>query len=301
MEDKIIFLKPYFDYKIWGGDKIKNIFNYIQEDKIGEALIISALKDKESLIVNKNYLNKKLSDFYLENPDFFGNYKGTYPLLTKIIDANEDLSVQVHPNDDYAWEKFKKLGKTECWYILDCPKRAELIYGSKEKNIKKIEKNIKNNDWSFLKKAPVNIGDVVYVPSGTIHAITKGILVYEIQQSSDLTFRLYDYNRKEQDGNPRELHIIDSLNSIKVDDSLKVIKSFDGLIINSSKFKLYKKTINQEEEFYFPRAKWLEVTVISGKGKIENNIIQKGSTFLVAHDHNFSIIGNLIVLIGFIE
>ncbi len=301
MKKEIIFLSPYFDYKIWGGDRLKE-FGYIGNDKIGEALMISALEGKESIVRSGFFEGELLSGVFKNNKDLFGNFKGSYPILTKIIDANDDLSVQVHPDNDYANKKFKKLGKTECWYILDCPKDAKIIYGSKEKDIEKIKQYILDGSWDkFLKYEKVQKGDVIYVPSGTIHAITKGILTYEIQQSSDLTFRLFDYNRLETDGKPRELHIKDSLKSIKINDDLKVVPSQDGIIIDSEIFKLRKETITKEKNIYIPNAYWLECVVIEGHGEINGEEIQKGDAFIITHKNEGIIKGNLEILIGYKE
>ncbi|MGL6125172.1 MAG: type I phosphomannose isomerase catalytic subunit [Metamycoplasmataceae bacterium] len=302
MREKIIFLTPYFDYKLWGGNRLRD-FGYKGNDKIGEALMISALDGKESTISSGIFKNQKLSEVFEKNKNLFGNFKGKYPLLTKIIDANDDLSVQVHPDNDYAMEKFGKLGKTECWYILDCPPKAKLVYGSKESNIDKIADYIKTNSWDkFLKYEEVRKGDVIFVPAGTIHAITKGILTYEIQQSSDLTFRLFDYNRLEADGNPRDLHIEDSLNTIKIDKNLKVIHSNDGIIIDSEVFKLQRVTIKDEEKIISnPDAFWLECVVIQGQGIIEGKEIKKGDAFIITHMSDVKVSGNLQILIGFIK
>ncbi len=301
MKEKILFLKPYFDYKIWGGKKLQN-FGYVGEEKIGEALMISALKNKESIVISGLWKGSLLSNVFESDKSLFGYFKGAYPLLTKIIDANDDLSVQVHPNNEYAIKNFNKLGKTECWYILDCPKDAKIVYGSKENDIKKIEQYIELGHWDkFLKYEQVKKGDVIYVPSGTIHAITKGILTYEIQQSSDLTFRLFDYNRIENDGNPRELHIQDSLNCIEVNNDLKIFQSHDGLIIDSSIFKLRQETILGEKDIYNPNAYWLECLVIEGQGTVENQKIKQGDAFIITHNNKVRIIGNLKILISYIE
>jgi mannose-6-phosphate isomerase len=113
MKKEIIFLSPYFDYKIWGGNRLKK-FGYIGNEKIGEALMISALENKESVATSGIFKDHLLSEIFQNNKELFGNFQGSYPLLTKIIDANDDLSVQVHPNNEYAIKHFNKLGKTEC-------------------------------------------------------------------------------------------------------------------------------------------------------------------------------------------
>lgn len=301
MREKIIFLTPYFDYKIWGGNKLKN-FGYTGNDKIGEALMISALEGKESTVSSGLFKGMKLNEVFQNNKDLFGEFEGQYPLLTKIIDANDNLSVQVHPDNDYAIKNFNKLGKTECWYILDCLPGTKIVYGSIERDISKIEKYIKNGMWEkFLKYEEVKIGDVVFVPAGTIHAITKGILTYEIQQSSDLTFRLFDYNRLEENGQLRDLHIQDSLNTIKVDNNLKILSSKDGFIIDSEVFKLKRETIKGEVWIYNPDAMWLECVVIQGCGIIEKQEIKKGNSFIITHKSKVKIEGDLQILIGYIE
>lgn len=301
MKDKIIFLTPYFDYKIWGGNRLTD-FGYVGNDKIGEALMISALDGKESIASSGAFQGQKLSDIFKNNKKLFGYFEGPYPLLTKIIDANDDLSVQVHPDNDYAIKNFNKLGKTECWYILDCPPKTKIVYGTKEEDIKKIEEFINQGLWDkFLKYEEVKKGDVVYVPAGTIHAITKGILTYEIQQSSDLTFRLFDYNRLEKDGKPRELHIRDSLNTIKVNNNLKIMPSVDGIIVDSPIFKLRKETIEGKKLIHNSKAYWLECVVIDGQGKIDEKEIMKGDSFIITHNSEVNINGNLQILIGYIE
>ncbi|MGL5643317.1 MAG: type I phosphomannose isomerase catalytic subunit [Metamycoplasmataceae bacterium] len=301
MKEKIIFLTPYFDYKLWGGNKLKN-FGYKGNEKIGEGLMISALEGKESIVSSGSFKGQKLSEVFKKNRNLFGNYPGKYPLLTKIIDANDNLSVQVHPDNNYANKKFGKLGKTECWYILDCPPNTKLIYGSKEKDINKIAEYIEKNSWDkFLKYEEVNKGDVVFVPAGTIHAITKGILTYEIQQSSDLTFRLFDYNRLESNGKPRELHIEDSLNTIKINDNLKVEKAKDGVIIDSDVFKLRRETINGTRFISNSNAFWLECVVINGHGTVEDKEIKKGDSFIITNNSEIKVDGDIQILIGYIE
>ncbi|MGL5617737.1 MAG: type I phosphomannose isomerase catalytic subunit [Metamycoplasmataceae bacterium] len=301
MKEKIIFLTPYFDYKLWGGNKLRD-FGYKGNEKIGEGLMISALEGKESIVSFGLFKNQKLSDVFENNRNLFGNFQGKYPLLTKIIDANDNLSVQVHPDNDYANKKFNKLGKTECWYILDCLPNTKLIYGSIEKDIKKIAEYIKTNSWDkFLKYEEVNKGDVVFVPAGTIHAITKGILTYEIQQSSDLTFRLYDYNRLESDGRPRELHIKDSLNTIKVNDNLKIEQSKDGVIIDSDVFKLKRETIKGIKSISNTNAFWLECVVIDGHGIVEGKNVKKGDAFIITNNSEIKVDGDIQILIGYIE
>ena len=137
---------------------------------------------------------------YQQHPELFGNPRSSvFPLLTKILDANASLSIQVHPDDAYAEEHEHELGKTECWYVIHAEPGAYLTYGHTAKTRDELIKMINNHQWSKLfSKKPVKTGDFVYVPSGTIHALNKGIIVLETQQSSDTTYRIYDYNRRDK-------------------------------------------------------------------------------------------------------
>lgn len=303
-KENIIFLKPYFDYKIWGGSQLKQ-YGYKGNEKIGEALVISALEAKESLILNKKYKDQNLNQFFLKNREFFGNYQGEYPILTKIIDANDDLSVQVHPGNNYAKKHFNKWGKTECWYILEAKENASIIYGSKVKSLKEIKEKLQKNDWSFLNELSVKKGDFINVPAGTIHAIKSGILTYELQQSSDLTFRLYDYNRKDKDGNYRDLHIKDSLNVINFNHSLEIKESLktSTLLVDNPEFSLYKLIIdNKSVNLDFLELNyWIEGFVIEGKGTIDDFNISKGSAFIVGNSHIPCFSGKLEILISYIK
>lgn len=210
-----LFLSPLFMYRIWGGTALKNKFNYeIPYDKTGECWSISSHENGDCTIINGKYKGMTLSKLWNEHRELFGNVAGDkFPLLTKILDANDNLSVQVHPNDEYAKiHENGELGKTECWYIIDCDDNAEMILGHNAKTKEELEIMIKENKWDkLLKKIKIKKGDFFYVPSGTIHALCKGTLVLETQQNSDTTYRVYDYDRIDNNGNKRELHIQKSI------------------------------------------------------------------------------------------
>lgn len=295
----IIFLEPYLDNKIWGGTKLKEFNFKLESNNVGEALIISAIDNKSSTIINSNVAEKNLLEFYDNHRDFFANYQGSYPLLTKIIDANDKLSIQVHPGDIYSLEKHNKLGKTECWYILDAKPNSKIVYGLKCESIKQVRESILNNtienDLNYIN---VKKGDIIYVPAGTVHAITSGLLIYELQQNSDITYRLYDYNRLEN-GKLRELMIDDALNVIKLNQQCNV--THDQFLIDCEYFKLIKMDIcNDKLNLKIDNALWLEVTVIDGNGKVDGQSITKGGVFLIRSNHNAIVEGNLKLLIAYV-
>lgn len=209
-----LFMKPVFQEKIWGGDRLHTVFGFdLPNDKIGEDWAISAHPHGVSTVANGEFAGKRLDALWKEHKELFGHpEEDVFPLLIKILDAEDDLSVQVHPDDAYGLKHEGELGKTECWYIIDAEPGAEIIYGHHAQTREELAEMIKAERWDDLfTRVPVKKGDFYYVPSGTIHAIGKGIMILETQQSSDTTYRVYDYDRKDDQGNPRELHIQQSI------------------------------------------------------------------------------------------
>jgi len=209
-----LLLTPAFKDYIWGGTKLRDIFNKkCNYEKIAESWELSCHKDGNSIISNGEDAGKTLSQ-YIEkygksvlgtNCERFENF----PVLIKLIDARDNLSVQVHPDNEYALRVEGEYGKTEMWYIVDCEEDASLLYGfKKEISKEEFSQRIKNNTLlEVTNSVKVKKGDVFFIESGTLHAIGKGILIAEIQQNSNTTYRIYDYNRKDKDGKSRELHI----------------------------------------------------------------------------------------------
>ncbi|ANS75053.1 mannose-6-phosphate isomerase [Paenibacillus yonginensis] len=205
-----IFLNPVFQDRIWGGTKLKTLFGYeIPSDHTGECWAVSAHPNGQSTVKNGPFAGQKLGDLWASHQELFHSNSKVFPLLTKLLDASDDLSVQVHPDDAYAGEHENgELGKTECWYIVDAEPGAEIVYGHEATSKEQLVQYIEEGKWDeLLTKIPVKAGDFFYVPSGTIHALGKGIVVLETQQSSDTTYRVYDYDRKDSAGNTRELHL----------------------------------------------------------------------------------------------
>ncbi len=200
------------DY-IWGGTKLREIYGRQGDsDRIAESWELSCHKDGMSVIADGEYKGRTLNEYLRDNPGSLGtNCKrfDTFPVLIKLIDAKDDLSIQVHPDDEYAERIEGEYGKTEMWYIVDCEDDAELIYGLKRKISRdEFADALKNNTVTdIVNRVKVKKGDVFFIKSGTIHSIGKGILVAEIQQNSNTTYRVYDYGRKGKDGRPRELNI----------------------------------------------------------------------------------------------
>lgn len=207
-------IAPCKDY-IWGGNRLREEYGKkLDSDKIAESWELSCHKDGQSVIDGGEFDGKTLTEFIETkgktaalgtNCDRFEYF----PILIKLIDAKDNLSVQVHPSNEYALKVEGEYGKTEMWYIVDCNEGAELLYGFKHEITKEeFAERIKNNTLlEVANNVPVHKGDVFFIESGTLHAIGKGILIAEIQQNSNTTYRVYDYGRVGKDGKPRELHI----------------------------------------------------------------------------------------------
>ena len=211
MMTKPIFLNAVLQEKIWGGTKLHSLFNFtLPSDKTGEAWIISAHSNGISTIKSPTeYAGLGLDELYKTHPELFdGQQLASFPLLIKLLDASDDLSIQVHPDDEYALEHEGEYGKNECWYVVQAEPGAKIVYGHTAMTPEEFAEKIDNEAWSDLfTEVPVKAGDFFDVPSGTIHAIGGGIVILETQQNSDTTYRVYDYNRTDDAGNPRPLHI----------------------------------------------------------------------------------------------
>ncbi len=209
----LLQLQPAFKDYLWGGTRLKTDFGFQTDmDPVAEGWMLSCHKDGQNTIANGKYKGKTLSDVIdAEGNAILGTHcrsKTEFPILIKLIDAKQNLSVQVHPNDAYARRVEGEPGKTECWYILDCDEGAELIYGFK-KEISKEEFRARIEDNTFLEvvnHVKVHKGDFFFIEAGTLHGIGGGILLAEIQQNSNTTYRVYDYGRLGADGKPRALH-----------------------------------------------------------------------------------------------
>jgi len=218
---------PIFKDKIWGGEKIRSILkkDFTPLKNCGESWEVSGYQNNESIVKNGSLAGRNLNqivDTYKERLLGYQvntKFKGGFPLLIKFIEANEDLSIQVHPDDEMAQKQHQSYGKTEMWYIIQADEGATLYTGFNRQMDK--DSYLKNfNEGTLLdilNIEKVYTDDVFFIPPGRIHTIGKGILLTEIQQSSDLTYRIYDFDRKDQMGNERELHLEEALDAMDYD------------------------------------------------------------------------------------
>ncbi len=310
-----LFLKPVFQERIWGGTELKTKFEYdIPSEHTGECWAISGHINGPSVIENGPYADKTLIELWNEERHLFGNMEGNvFPLLTKILDANADLSVQVHPNDEYAnIHENGELGKTECWYIIDCKEGAEMIYGHTAQSKEEFTSMIEKGEWNrLLRRVAIKPGHFFYVPSGTVHALCEGTLVLETQQSSDTTYRVYDYDRLDQNGQKRELHIEKSIDVSMVPHKdaevqiSKIVKSGAELttFVETEFFSVYKWTIHAKTSFQQDQL-FMLLSVIEGEGILktteDNYALEKGTHFILpSGTGSFELDGNLSLIVSY--
>lgn len=296
-------LRPAYKDYLWGGNKLRTIFGKdTPYDVTAESWELSAHKDGPSTIVGGEYDGVSFKDFIDENKSAVCGWKADvfdrFPILIKLIDATNALSIQIHPDDDYAFVRESEFGKNEVWYILDCEKDSYLYLGL-NKDYSKSEIQQKVNDKSIteaLNKVYVKPGDVLFVPAGTIHAIGKGILICEIQQNSNSTYRLYDYDRRDKNGNPRELHMEKAMDvvdtkrfEINTEGESKVIKyarSDQKLLCQCKYFEVKYYDIPKHEIIMVDDSSFKSIIVLEGECDITcGNELEKakpGDSFFIS-------------------
>ncbi|WP_057913675.1 mannose-6-phosphate isomerase, class I [Peribacillus muralis] len=297
----ILKLKPIFQERIWGGRKLETDFNYsIPKGPIGECWGISAHHHGESVVEEGEFKGEVLSALWRNHRSkLFGDYKmEEFPLLIKILDANDDLSVQVHPNDEQATElEGEPYGKTECWYVIDAEPGSEIILGHKAQTKEEMVKLTSEERWDdLLQKQPVKRGDFIFVKSGTVHAIGKGIVILETQQSSDTTYRVYDYDRTDSEGNKRELHLEKALQVTTVPDSQTIhasqtVTAAGGektFLIEVPEFSVVHHKISGTGYRIAGRDTFQLISIIEGNGKIESESevmeVKKGDHLIMTRE-----------------
>lgn len=304
-----IFLQPQFKENIWGGSRLYTEYGYdIPGSHTGECWGISAHPNGDCTVREGIYRGMKLSQLWATQRRLFGNLPGEqFPLLVKMIDAKEDLSIQVHPDDAYASaHEGGSLGKTECWYLLDCPSDAQLVVGHHARTKQELKHMIEQGKWEdLIRRIPVQKGDLIQIEPGTVHAITAGCLILETQQSSDVTYRVYDYGRL-TDGKPRQLHIAQSIDVITVPaksigDSVKNLSSLAENkwheAIACSYYKVFLLHVNGTYAFE-QNNPFLTISVVEGSGQIDGNALKKGDHLILPAGYGTAQISGNVKLVA---
>ena len=299
--------------KIWGGRDLEDFRNNLPEGNIGESWDVACHENGMSIALNGEFKGKTLEEIIEKQKEkVVGNkLKGMkFPLLVKLINSREKLSVQVHPNDEYAKRIENSSGKTEAWYVVDAKEGAALIVGTKNCDKETFKKAVENGETEkYLNKIPVKKGDYFLINSGLVHAICEGIIIAEIQQNSDITYRIYDYDRG------RELHIDKALDVINFDlkaegqstNSIEKHEGYDKCVLcNGEYFTIEKYIIESEVKSKSNEDEFFILTCTEGRGRIETedgektDILKGDSILIPAYLGRYEVKGNLTVLKTFI-
>ena len=310
-----LLFEPIFKERIWGGTKLKEVLNKsFDGHQIGESWELSTVENDISVVANGAFEGLNLNQLIEKYPtevlgiksiQYFGN---NFPLLFKFLDAKEDLSIQVHPNDALAKERHNSFGKTEMWYVMQADDNARLVVGFKDKTNKKdYQEHIENKTLvTILNETPVKKGDAFFLETGTVHAIGAGVLIAEIQQTSDITYRLYDWDRVDAKGVGRELHTDLALDAINFEPTNTKL-NYDvakNKSVNLVECPFFKTNILQiSEKYNWKKTKESFTVLMCTEGSFTINMLhfqsefKKGDTVLIpAIIDGFEIIGEATLL-----
>lgn len=312
----ILSLSPAVKATIWGGTRLIEQYGYCTDgDNAAEAWVLSCHKDGPSLICGGAFDGKTLGEALAAEPEALGTHnagKDGFPVLIKLIDARDKLSVQVHPGDEYARRVENENGKTEAWLILDAEPGAKLVYG--------VSRAVSRAEFSaavdagtldgLLKTVEVRPGDVVFIPSGMLHAIGAGILLAEVQQSSNTTYRVFDYNRRDKNGNLRELHVKKATDvvDLSVPDGnfapigpRTVLQGGEKTLLTECPyFSMIRTVVNGDLSDVAEETSFVSLLVLEGEGTLTGNgqvlPLHKGSSLFVPAGTAYALNGSMTIL-----
>lgn len=295
----ILKLRPVFKDYIWGGTRLKDEFGFETDlNPVAEGWMLSCHKDGKSIVDGGEFDGETLESI-IEKGDkekILGTNAAKFPyfpVLIKLIDAKDNLSIQVHPNNEYAEKVEHEFGKTEIWYVLDAADDASLVYGFKNKiSSEAFRQAIENNTlMEVLNVVKVKKGDLFFIEAGTVHAIGKGAFIAEIQQNSNSTYRVYDYGRVGKDGKPRELHIDKAVDVSKTEPAKYEIKPFgepekisggiQQLLTECDLFTVNHYDISGEITLNADEKSFNHILAVNGEGEINGRSFKKGASFFV--------------------
>lgn len=301
---RVLFFKPVPRKALWGKTLVKDYFNFIDFPfGVGQSWAFSGQDIDSTICITRPYYGKTLNYLWKHNKELFNSKDNKFPLIISLVGSEDDLSIQVHPDDEYAKIKGYESGKNEAWYFIDTKNNSSIIYGHNATDVKDLNRYIDENKWDeLIKIRKVKPGDFVYLPAGILHALKKGNIVYEVQQSTDITYRFYDYHRKDDKGNEREIHLKDAIGCLKygnidVDIKPEVTKKIDYTktqFINNDSFTIVKYDI--KKSLTFKDSIYQLTPVIEGNGYVDNISISKGESFLIPSNTEVIIRGNLSLM-----
>lgn len=289
-----LFFKVIARSAIWGGTKVHDYFGYDVPDTTGQVWAFAAQEDGDTSCIFGAYEGKSLSVLWREHPELFKSAYQTFPFIISLVAPENDLSVQVHPTEDVARVLGYSLGKNEAWLMLNCVSEASLVYGLNHAVPESLSRVRDGRFEGLFRKVASHTGDFFYIPAGTVHALGRGNITYEVQQATNLTFRIYDYERRDPEGNTRPLNIGLACRSIeaanrRVNETLESMRPArrerrieDALVIqhiSNESFAITSITVSGSSTIP-AKGYWL-CTVISGKGSINGKPVRFADNVLI--------------------
>ena len=302
----ILFFDPIPRPAIWGHTLVRDYFGYKQfPEGIGQSWSFSAQKDASTICLSEPFKGMTLRELWEKHQELFGHPGEEFPVIISLVAPEDDLSIQVHPDDEHAQKIGYKRGKNEAWFFIESDPGASIVYGQKTKNKEELQEMINQDKWDDIyKKYPVADGDFVYLPAGCLHAMGKGNVVYEIQQSTDVTYRFYDYHRKDKDGNERELHLTQAIDCLSYDQEMmknnimpveeKMDNGLKTTFISNDSFTVTKLAI--EGNNIYETDNYQLATVVKGDGVVDGFNVKIGDNFLIPQHSKIEIDGNMIIM-----
>ena len=304
---ELYFLKPIIRTAIWGGNNLRDYYNFDDyRDDTGQLWCVSAQDENNACkVLNGEYKDRTLFDIWNEHPEYFNSKYNDFPYIIGLLGPTADLSIQIHPNDEYARKLGLKFGKNESWYFIEVGDNDGLVAGVNAANEEELRKYIDENRWNeLIKRLKVNKGDFVNIKAGNLHALPKDYLTYEVQRGSDVTYRFYDYDRLDKDGNKRELHLERAIECLDYNASLesfeKIVEEYDGYtkttLISNEDYTIFRLDIKSKAEIDVDR--YMLLTCIDGEGLINDYKIRKGDSCLVPLGLNKIVLSGEMVIMG---
>ncbi|MGB4658873.1 MAG: type I phosphomannose isomerase catalytic subunit [Mobilitalea sp.] len=290
---KVIFFKTIPRKAIWGGTLIKEYFHYPWfPDSTGQSWAFSAQKEASNVVSRGELRGKTLLELWEDHSELFQSYYDKFPFIISLVAPMEDLSIQVHPDKEHAEKIGYLTGKNEAWYFIDAKEESNIVYGHSAADENELREYIARDKWEdFIDHLEVKTGDFVYIPAGKLHALRKGNIVYEIQQSTDITYRFYDYHRKDIKGEERELHLEQAISCLAYSKQSRELPGYPKIqeIENSritcfwkdDSFCVAKIEIKGEVKLSFRN--YQLATVVRGFGVVDGEQIVIGDSFLIPY------------------
>lgn len=288
----IIFTKLIPQRAIWGGKALGQAFHRGDElpDGTGQAWAFSGQKGKSSLLRGGGFDGYTLDELWKTHPELFRSDKAEFPFIISLVAPEDDLSIQVHPDDENARKAGYAMGKSEAWVFLRGPERGDIVYGHHAKDEQELRDYIAHEEWAALAgRLPVQTGDAVWIPAGTLHALAKGSVVYEIQQATDVTYRFYDYGRLDGQGQPRPLHLAQAIGCMHYEPVDAPIAKQEEIIrhgevtetVRIRQTPLTVRQVNVDGEGSVAWSIYQLCTVTAGEGAAQGIPVALGDSFLL--------------------